>query len=727
MAKKMPAGSLVSSTIRKDQVKVPDDGGAPPILNEDATATLVWGDYQRAKAFIESDNTSWLLEWQETDILYQSPIPYRLPSNQLNGASARVPRFAVAKAQRISSRAVRRGLFAEQYPFFLRPGSKNGEDEIEAWTYLLGVLLKRMKFRYQAGDLQINGQTLFGTGLGKFGWEEREVVKHTRKRKNPPPKISTPIGDKTVHTTESDAFDHQRDVVKESWPIYEYRRLGTTLFDPKWCTPDQPEESAGYCVDIDFPNCYDLIEMGKLSCYKKSENNPGIPDKEALLAYFFSVGPQDAPVGTQTADQMASTGSMVAHAEAPNRSTSIDPMSTPLLMIERWDMQTVKTIIEYQGRKLTIRNEEHECESMCHTAVTYWPIENSGYGMGLGRLVGPDQRVEQGALNAALRMIAYPMNAPVLYNRGSENAPAQNTILSLGRFHAVDPGPSGDVNKAFAFMKMPEVPADAWRVIEESKASGVDISGTDGQTQRGMPASKQGIGRSATGATRLAQMSDQEVADPVDSFANGCIIPVVKFLIHMVKTKMPIMEIRQILSKKYTDKIIQAIDFDQFLDPDFEVDVLAGSKLAAKQGIQQLIPFFLQIVQQPQLLQFLHEKGDTVDFSVIEKLLLQVSELTQQPDIFRKMTPDELKMLKQLNPNAQKIQAQAAIEKEKGDNKIKQIGAKGQVDLATTLAERAIDHVEAGIPLDRAEGLEERSSDLSTLRQGLPDVLGEQP
>ena len=724
----MPVGSLMALPLRQSEVTTTEGNERPAVWSDDATANLVWNDYQRAKAYVEAENTAWLLEWQETDILYQSPIPYRFERLQ-TGRPARVPRFLVAKMTRTLARGVKRSLFAEQYPFLLRPGARGTQAQADAWTYLIGVLLKRMKFQYHGG-LQINGQTLFGTGLGKFGWDERTVTKKTRKRKKPPESIEMPSGSATVPTEASDDFAAQSTTVTESYPFYEYRKLGTTLFDPKWCTPDLPEESAGYCVDIDYVNFYDLQEMRQLSCYQEKKGkgedgaetilSAGIPDEETLKQYFFQKSQGSAPMGSQTEDMMSSMGSMVTHAAARNRATSIDPLATPLMLIERWDDRSVKTILCYEGEKLVIRNEEHDLGSMCHTACCWWPIENCGYGMGVGRIVGPDQRVNQGVLNEMLKMIAYPFNAPILYSRGSENAPTQNTVWRMGGYQAVDPGPSGDVRKGMAFMEMPAIPREAFEFIEMSQRGAEELSGADAQMQQGSLNGKQGATRSSFGAQRMAAMSDQNIADPVDSFANGALIPVIEFLIRMVKTRMPVKEIRQILSDKYSTEIMKVLDLEQMLDAEFEVAVLAGQKLAAKQGIQQVIPFYLQLLEQPQILEYYHQIGKTVDFAAMEDIFMAVSELTQQPDIIRAMTPRERAQYKQNNPNMQKVQAAVAQEQVRGKNKLAEVAAKNTGEIQKTVVDKALDKLAGGEPLDLAEGRLLRNDDQAALEGGLP-------
>lgn len=708
----MPVGNIIGAPIRPADIQTTEGNAAPAVMADDAAATVVWENYNRAKAYIE--NNAWLLEWQEADILYQSPIPNRFVRVE-SGRPARVPEFLVAKISRTMSRSIKRALFAEQYPFFLRPTGKTTQAQVDAWTDLIGKLLKRMKFEYYVG-LLIDCQTLQGTGIGKMGWQTRTVTRKVRKRKAPALQAPMPDGTKPhVPTVEGDAFEIVAETREQSFPFFEYRKLGTTLFDAKWCTPDFPDESAGYSIDIDYVTFYDLQEMRKMSCYKN------IPSDATLKAWLCYNQNTTAPIGTQIEDSMSSSGSMVVHAEARNRQTDHNPLQAPIMLIEQWDPCTAQTILVYEGRKLLIRKEAHDTGSSMHVTATFWPIDNSGYGMGIARLNGPDQRVKSGVKNEALKMIAYPMNAPLLIPRG-QDAPTQNVLARLGGYMQVSVPPGGDVRRAVGFMEMPTIPADAWRMLDVVQKSAEELSGANSPFQQGnLPGPGSSAARTAAGATRIASMSDQSIMDPVNSVAYGVIVPVVQWLIQMVKEKMPLSEIREMLGDEHAAVIEKAIDEDQFLTADLEADVLAGARLAAKQGIQNLIPFFLQLVQQPQLLEYQHQLGKTVDFSVIEDLLLQVSELAQQPDIFRPMTKQEMEQYQQSNPKMAEVQKALAIEQAKGQNKIQEIHEKGEVDLGNKAAEIALQRTADGIPMERAMGLQMRSDDENVLRNGFPD------
>jgi hypothetical protein len=706
----MPQGNVISLPIRQDQVEITTGDIKPPVYSDDAAATLVWQDYERARNYVEQN--LWLLEWQHTDILYQSPSLDRYPRVE-NGRPARISRYLVAKNTRTMARQVKKAIFSDQTPFFLRPTKDTTQRMVNAWTGLIQKLLQRMNFQYNTG-LLIDTQVLQGTGIGKAFWDTRKSTRKIQRRKNPPITADMPLtGPKEFHTMDSDDYEVEEVVVEESWPCFDYRKLGTTLFDPKWCTPNRPDLSGNYCIDFDYVTFADLQRMRELPCYKN------IPSEAVLREYFFSKPRADAMTPTQVEQNFSSQGSPVTHSEARGEQTSIDPLEKPLLFIERWDDRTVKAVLYYDGQKLTIRNEEHD-NTCIHVAANWWNIDNCGYGMGVGRLTGSDQRINQGVLNECLKMIAYPMNAPLLLATGL-NAPTQNVIHRMGGFWQIEGLPPGtDIRRSVGFLETPPVPADAWHMLEMSQQSSEDVSGANSAFMQGnLPGPGSSAARTATGASRMASKADDNIADPVEAVSEGIVVRVVYWLIEMVKEHMPVWEIREILSATDAQLIIDQAFMEQFLNVQFEVTVLAGQKLATRQGIQQVLPFFTQLVQQPQLLQYLHERGDTIDFANIVDLFMQVAELQQQPGIIRPLTQQEKQNIGAANPQAQKSQTAIQVEQLRGQNKIAEVHAKAQDDLATTIAEKSMERTQEGIPLQHAMALTERSQDEAFLKGAL--------
>lgn len=732
----MPLGQTISFPIRQDQITVDKNVAREAAFDNDAAAALVWDDYQKATAWI--DTNSWLLEWQYIDYLYQSPNydrDWRTASNR----PARISRFNVMKNSRTMSSQTRRAVFGDDKWFALDPRGKlaglpDAEEYLNAWTEIFLILSERADLEYQM-RLFIECMSLQGTAIAIPGWEEKDIIKITRAPVEPPVETTMPTGEKRkIHTLASDNWKKTTETVTESWPFFEYRRLGTTLYSEKWRHPGRPHLSGWPRIDIDYVDFHELRQMRELDCYHvevmdsagKTTLKPSIPEDADLIKFFLNNPRGDAEPGPQLAQQMNANSSVVFHAQGENRQVSQNPFTKPLLKLSHWTEQRVIEVLCYEGRKLVIRNEEHGLgKHAAGYSAAWYPIDNSGLGFGIGRVSSGDQRMTQGILNECLRMIAFPLNAPILYDSSSQNAPAQNFVNGLGLMLGIDTGKTGDLNKAIKFMEMPKVPAEAWKIYELGVEGGEQWVGADKammQGQLGGPGSS--IGRTATGASRLADKADDQLADPVQMI-EFVLEQWLRFLWKGVREVMPIKEIRDILSDRYGEKILDTIDGKQFLDAQFEIKVLCGKKLAAKAAIAQLIPFLLQLLQQPNIEQFQQQIGMRINYGAIEELFLRMSELAAREDIFVPMTPDQQQFAQKMNPNLQKIQAQMQMEQQKGQTKLQEVREKGQQDLTKTITEKALDHVVGAVPLELAEARLERNADMNTLQQGaVPQMNG---
>jgi hypothetical protein len=707
----MPIGNEMTPGIQPAQVTPAADGVSSPAFDDNAALTIAWRDYQEALAWLES--TAFLAEWQYVDYLYQSPnfdLDWRTAGNR----AARISRFNIAKNRNTMSNQVRRGIFADTNPFLLEPRGKlaenpNAQTIINAWTEIFNVLSERADFEYNM-TLFIECLCLQGTAIANPGWETKDVIRKTRKREIPPVTVAMPLQSKEVNTWESDKFKVVEEKVTESWPFFEYRRLGTTIFDKKWRTPNRPDLSAGYKVDVDFVTLEDLQQLRKLDCYKD------IPSDENLIKFFLQNPDGDAESGSTIADQNSSS---VMKAENENVQSSENPFLKPLKKISYWTKDRVIEFLIYESRRKVIRNGPHPIHdhALGYTG-NWWNIDNCGYGIGIGRLNAGDQRMDQGVLNEVLKMIAFPMNAPILYDATAGNAPTQNVVMGMGTFWGIQNPPGGDINKAFGFMKMPQIPAEAWKIYELGKSGGEDLVGANATTMQG---NLEGRGssamRTAAGVNRVGSKADENVSDPI-AHIEGVITRWLMFLWEMVLEEMPISEIRQILSDKFGEAILKEIDPETLLNAKFNIKILAGQKLAAKANIMQLVPFLLQLVQQPQLMQFLHEKGWTINFKAIEDLFMQMSELQGRDDIFIPLTAQEKQQVAAMNPNAMKAQIAAMLEHLKGQNRLQEIQAKGALDLQHTVVDKSLEHVSGSVPLELAEARTARNEDMGILKNG---------
>lgn len=710
----MPLGQRPLGEITRENVEVFVDGEREPAFDDDGVAEVVWKSYQLAKEYLEQN--SWLLDWQAVDYYYQNQNNDRW-LRPADGRPVRISRYIIAKNSNTMDNQVHRGIWGNQKPFTLMPEGPEEESSellMEAWTHLVWVLMKRAKAEYNFG-LAGECSRLQGTGILQPGWEERPVTKKRRKRKVPEPKITTPLGgEQSISTEQSDEFKEVVETTVESWPFLNYRRLGFTFFDPQWSTPNAPEESASYVIDADYVDFRDLQQLRKLPCYQK------IPDDETLIKFFLE-NPQTGNVAPSMLAQglSDSQSSLAMHAAGEWKNRGENPFTAKLLLLTMWTEERAQAILCYEGRKLTIRNDEHGMgDHALHYTFNWWNVPSSGWGMGIGKLNLDDQRMETGILNEVLKMIGMWFNTPLLTARG-QNAPTQNIVAGLGTILQVDT-PDGDVRKAMMYIDKPQIPAEAWKVMDVALHGGEDLVGANSTTVQGnLGGPGSSAMRTATGVNRVGGKADENVAKPV-LYESWALERFIYFLIDMVRLKMPLQEIRQILAKKYSKAIIAQIDLEDFLNAEFTVNVLAGQKMMAKASMLQMIPLIEQILQQPQLLQGLHDTGRTVDFSSIMDLYIRLSELDgNEFSFFREMTPQEAQQYKQNSPGAQKLQAQLMVEKQRGANRLQEVEARGAVELQNSLTERAAERSDGAIPLEQAFGRAERNSDVKMLQEGI--------
>jgi hypothetical protein len=668
------------------------------------------------------NTNSWLAQFQYLDFMYQSPNFDRDFRSQ-GTREARISRFIVAKNANTLSTQIRRGIFADGAPFELEATGKfAGLDDVETYldaiTQLFTVLDQRAELEYNM-ELFIDSQVLQGTAIAVPVWETKPVVHRSREPRTPPIEVKTPLGTTVkVHTMASDDYKTVEETYIESWPYFDFRRLGTSVYDPGWRTPNRPDLSAGYRVDVDYVTFRDLQQMRELEVYKD------IPGDEELKKYFLNNPNGDATLGTRTAEDMSTLNSALLHAESESRDTSRNPFARPLMLLHRWDMDFCYALLVYPGGKKIIRNGRHNMDAYAlGLSATWWNISNSGYGMGEGRVNAGDQRMEQGMLNMVLRMIGYWGNSPLLYNKADGNAPTQNLVAGLGMMIGVNGPPGADVSRLLRYIEKPAIPSDAYKIMDKALYGGAAAVGADSSVVQGNTGAPGSTAlRSAAGVNRLGAKADEQVATPIQHL-EYVLVQWYRFLWKMVSEVMPITEIRSILSQKYADAIVDLIDSKILLNATFEIKILAGQKLAARQAVAQIIPFLLQLVQQPQLLQYMHEKGWTIDFLAIEKIFLRVSELKGAEDIIVRLTLEEQQKVTQMNPNAMKAQLMQLVEKLRGGNKLAAIQAKGaadtQRDIVKATVDKALENTSGDTQLGNAEAREERNTDLSELQTGV--------
>lgn len=692
----IPSGTWTAPVLPMD-VTTFTDPALPSKYTDQAVLSIVVQDYDAASSWLE--NRRWPLSWQETDTLYQSPRTLSVFEGS-TVAKANVARFTVAKQVNSLAPAISAAIFADTPPFYIRPRPSQHQNTARAWMELMSAQLDLIDFKQEL-DYGIHGMVNQGTVIFMAGWETITEVETHYRRKAAPPSVDMPFGPPLIiPTEESDEFEAVDVEVTKNRATFEKCEIGTVFVDPTWNTPNNIKK-AKWIVRSRYLTYKDLTQL---------RDNPDydIPsDAQLRWAFLQDV---ETPDSISPTEQAMSANTSVHHAERQDFEWSEDPLQKPLQVLEWWNDTDVRTVLQ---RKVVIRNAKHKMGEKPFFSANYWNIDNSGYGMGVGRLAGADQRAEQGLINAALDILAYAVQPEYAIARGA-NVPTQDQRRRLGGIRMVD---GTDATRAISLIAAPTPPPDVWRAIQAIIASSEDTTGADQASVQGsIPGRGSSIVRTATGAGVVGGASSTRLQSPVDRVIYGVLIPFLSFLARMIKERMPISEIRATLADRAQDLFV---DFQDFMEYPVEFETLAGQNLAAKNKMAQSLPFLMEVFSNAAIVQQLSQTGWKVDVMELVNMVLEMSGWKNKRDLVVQMTPEEqqaYQQAQQQNAMQSKLQGEMALQQQKqqGDLQLEDKKIAGRIATKTISQTHKI---ATESPLDRAAAFAERTADEHQMAQ----------
>ena len=694
------AESQWSQPVYPKDVQTPSRPALAAKYTDEAVLSIVVQDYIRASAWLE--NRRWPLQWSESDLLYQSPRSLSVYEGS-SVTRANVSRFTVAKQVNSLAPAITGAIFSDTTPFEIRPRPSAHQNTARAWKELIAELLDEIHFKAEC-TYGVQGMVNQGTVIFKGGWEAVTEVETHYKRKNAPPQAEMPVGPPiTVFTEDSDEFEATDVEVTRNRPVFEKCELGTVFIDPTWNSPNQLWK-AKFIIHRMYMTYDDLNKLRENPDYD-------IPPEETLKAVFTD--DVETAKGISPTEQAMTANTSIHHAERADFEDSEDPLKNVLEVLEWWDRTQVRTVLQ---QKIVMRNGPHKLGEKPFWSANYWDIDNAGYGMGVGRIAGADQRVEQGMINALLDILAFAVQPEYAVARGA-NIPTQDQRRRLGGIRMVD---GNDATRAIALVPQPQVPPDAWRAIQAVVASSEGATGADQASVQGsIPGRGSSIVRTAQGAGIVGGASSTRLQSPVERFIDGVFLPFLDFVYRMVKERMPIAEIRQVLAERTDDLLV---DFQDFLSQVVKFDTLAGTRLAAKNKMAQALPFLLEVFSNQAIVGQLSETGWKVDVNELVQMILDMSEWKNRRDLVVKMTPEEMQQKQQQDAAAVQANSKQALlqQKQQGDMQLEDKKISGRI---ATNAIKTAHGAAVESPLDRAASFAERTADERTM-QATPFFAG---
>lgn len=636
----------------KDTLKPEDYTSSGELKNTNAELSLVVGCASRAEDFIS--NRQWALLWRDADLLFSAPRPMTTFENTYI-LEPNVQRFTVAKVCNAVVPQLYKGLFYQDPPMLIRPRPGTDQEAVDAKTAIFSYLLDACKFKTET-KWGLEHMGLFGTGIWKWGVEYKEVI--IQKRLASTTSLETgPQGatEQVIAPQDTPPRITTRTKIVPR-PFFEFRPVNKVLVDPKVEVGNI--QAADYVVDVRYMDFYELELLQRSSEENKEE---GWDFPADLKAWWMP--PTNDVVPILQTDRATYTDGVVFHAEDINVSVSPDVLLDKKEILEYWDKKRKILVID---RKRVIYTGKNEFGKIPFYSANWWNRPKAFYGLGLGTIVGQNQRVDQGTINAILKILSFGVN-PVYLRRRDTNAPTQMIRTGLGRILTVD----GDTKDAYKLLESPKVPAEVWAALQESEKATESSSGADQTLVQGSTAGpRTSMGRTAGGAGILANASATRLDGPLDNFIEQVFKPFLYDLDFLVFNYFTDLEIHEILGEELGKEYM--IDFQAFHDSKMEYEVLAGSSLAAKRTMAQSLTLIDQVFSNPQIQQSLAEINEEyIDYKPILRMWMEASEWKDTQNIIKPLTPAMKQRMAEKSQAAQQ-QSKASVDSQSNQQKFEQ-------------------------------------------------------
>lgn len=629
-----------------------------------ADLALVVGSASKSESWLSSKQ--WNLLWRDADILYQSPRPMSVYENTYI-LEPNVQRFTLAKVINSIVPKLYKGLFYDNPPMVLRPRPGTSQNITDAKTALFATLLDECGFKSET-KIGLEEMALLGTSIWKWGIEYKKIV--TPKRKPSAKRIPSKYKSDMVYVDEMPEIEFEERIAPR--PFFEHRFISQVYVDMHTQIGDI--QASKYAIDVQYMDWYELEELRKNT---EAAGEEGWHWPPSLKALWEPPMEAQGAVPINTAEQLSKVIGIVHHAEEPQIGTSSDPLRRPLEVLEYWDKERKVLVL---NRRKVIFSGKNPFNKIPFFSANWWNRPKAFYGLGLGMIIGQNQRVDQGTINAILKMLAFGVNPVYLRNRAS-NAPTQMIRTAIGKIVTVD----GEPAKAFQLLETPKVPTEVWTALRESQEATESSSGADQMLVQGSSAGpRTSMGRTAPGANILAASSADRLDGPLDNFIDQVFKPFLWQLDELVFRYMSDVEIMTILGKELGKDI--EVDMQKFHQAVYTFEVLAGASLSAKRTMAQSITLITQMFNNPMIQQNLAEINEEyIDFKPILNMWMEASEWKNRQDIIKPLTNDmkerqraksqaaqaQSKFAQQLQLNDQKFGQKQEIDDQATDGRIK--------------------------------------------------------
>lgn len=697
----LPQPNTTSQPLNQEVKNFGFDGN---IKTDTAALALVIQDTERAEKYMMS--RLWMSEWRVAKALYEAA------PRQTYWRDTLVPRASnsypmIAQHVRALMDQALPAVFPDATPFAVEPNPGTTRQVTRGWEAILSRQLREVEVKKQM-RLVMKDALIFGTGIGKWGWETYETTRLVYKHAELPKMIPSPMKGMPptyIHTPASDALDEVEVPYTVSRPFFKRIEINHILVSPGLREPDIRQ--ADYVVYRDYLTIRDLNRLRGYMGYS-------IPSEEVLKQL---AAPPAERAASSVLENESTAYPTQGHRALPRYlDESGDPLEHKLEVLEHWTKDRVIVVLQ---RKVVIRKELNPLGQIPFVSVFWDDTPGTFYSFGLPRRIGGIQMHVQGLRN--LRLDDIHLNLQNMWKaRKGSNIAAQPIRAYPGAVFKVD-----DMESLMPMDKQP-VLAEAYKEEDVLTADAEKTSGANELLIQGaMPGGVRSTGmRSGTGAGAVSAASSSRVQSFVDVTCEQAFVPVLHAFHKMDRLWMEPDTMRKIVGLTLWQSLMRdhgrTFLADMCNTDDIEFALLAGSNLAAKQRMMQAWPLEMQMYMAPAVQSGLAAAGLKVNWVELSRRGEEAVGWKSYDDIIVPMTDDDKQRQQQQNPamvNAQATRARLQqmhqnnmqLEDKKHQNKIQQIDAQGMANagevIATKSVERALEREETPEIFQGVQGL----------------------
>lgn len=502
---------------------------------------------------------------------------------------------------------------------------------------------------------------LYGLGVGIQGWASMSYKVRRKVKALPATTIATASGMTYENpTADEDAvtLDSEPTVIEINTPHFEHIPIRRFRADPSCRRSDC--RYGKWIGRLMYMNAYDLDKLRDVEGFN-------IPTREQLIALTTPQKPDSTTTNPLDTQGSSTTNPIWQQSTTPQKAypenyggSTVDPLMQNFEIFDYWTDDRNAMILEGEYCIYNGVNDQHKIPAL---SFAYREAPDSLYGYGLGFWLGDFQRIIQGIINAFMDDLNLNLMGTYTAPAGMANS-AQNQWIFPGKIWKSD----NVAGKLEALTRNSVQGQEVLGVIAQVKdwasqisSAGIGTLGSNPGTP-GDVRTKQGVQAMAGGEATKAQ-------DLMDVISDQILIPFLEFCVENNRKLKP-SQIRQMLSQELGEAFKETPI--SIINGTYRLNITAGTKLAARNALNQSLGFIESMLQAPGMAEMLAGQAVKIDFNALVQALFESTGYPYREQIIKPMTAEEKQayQAQQQQPNAEekKIGLQTQSKKEIDDN-----------------------------------------------------------